>query len=413
MRRLIAALALLSGPSVADGAFPNGMQVLVRASDPQRIYLGTTFGLVFSTDAGASFRYVCEPYITGGNNVSQYVLEADGTLLALSDKLRRSTDGGCSWTTVAAPAGSRGWLDVFADPQDATRALGVAAGASNSVWISHDGARTFSTQLLSAPDYVDSVESAASNPSILYAATALYSGPGSPALLRSADAGGSWARSTVSELPPVAVRILAVSPDDPNSLWLRASNTSTNIDDLLVSSDGGKTITELFYVGRTLTGFVRGSDGTLYAADGQPGVLVRAPGASTFSRAGSPHLLCLGRAGSRLYGCGDGLKDPFNLAVSDDGGASWKALLAFAQIQGPATCAPVPTACASDWAYQQSQFAAITPKQGCSTTGGGAAALFALLLVRATTRRRRSESIGPFERRMSAAVRPRGVTCVT
>src|SRR5438105_1848207 len=114
MRRVLA-LFLLSLPALADGAFPNALQALTRTADAQRIFLGTTFGLVLTEDGGASWRYVCEPYVTGGSNVSLYALQADGAILAVGGGLTRTTDRGCTWSTIAPPAGAS-WVDVFADP---------------------------------------------------------------------------------------------------------------------------------------------------------------------------------------------------------------------------------------------------------------------------------------------------------
>ena len=366
----------VSGAAFADGAFPNALQALTRASDPQHIYLGTTFGLVFTEDGGASWRYVCEPYVTGGANVSLYALEADGTLLAVSDKLTRSTDRGCTWTTIAPPSGAN-WLDAFADPTDATRVLSVAwTSSGSSIWISNDGGQTFPTKLLDTTAGVISVESSVSDPGTIYAASA------GTAFFRTGDGGGSWQQTTVPGTAPIAVRILAVSPTDPNTVWIRATNPATDVDTLLVTTDGGQHFSTLLVASRLLTGFARGSDGTLYASDANAGLEVEAPGTVAFQRQQGPHLLCLALSGAQMLGCGDGLQDPYNLAASSDLGKSWHALMNFSQIQGPATCMQVQTACASDWQYQQTVFASSAPKKsGCASAGGAPWALLVLLIA--------------------------------
>ena len=72
-------------------------QVLVR--DAQHVYLGTTFGLVLTQDGGATWRYVCEPYVTGSlSSVALYALTARGSVIGLSDHLRRSAD---FWSATA------------------------------------------------------------------------------------------------------------------------------------------------------------------------------------------------------------------------------------------------------------------------------------------------------------------------
>jgi MYXO-CTERM domain-containing protein len=382
---------LISGSAFADGAFPNALQVMAREAEPQRIHLGTTFGLVSTQDGAQSWRYVCEPYITGGPNAVLYALQQDGALLALSDKVSRSTDLGCSWTHAAAAAADALWVDVFADPADAARVLGVAwtSDGGSGVWVSHDGGQTFPARLLQSADRLISVESAASDPGVVYATTASYTGAAA-SIFRSSDGGQRWERGDFPAAAPVSVRILAVSPVDPKTAWFRASSVTNNQDELFVSTDGGLTFTSLLAPHQALTGFARAADGTLYLSDGQPGALVRAPGAAGFTRLSGPHLQCLFLSGSRLYGCGNGLSDAYNLAASDDGGKTWKPLLVFSQLQGPSTCSQVQSACAADWQMQQVILAATAPKPssgcGCRTAPEGGWLLAAIGLAR---RRRR------------------------
>ena len=95
MRRAALALAVLvSSGALADGAFPSGMTVMLPAGAPQRILLGTTFGLVVSEDAGATWRYVCEPYLTGsGVTVLVYQAAPNGEVVAAhQDALSSSSD---------------------------------------------------------------------------------------------------------------------------------------------------------------------------------------------------------------------------------------------------------------------------------------------------------------------------------
>jgi len=65
-------------------------------------------------------------FTDGGQNVLLYALQADGALLAVADKLTRSTDRGCTWSTIAGPATGASWMDVFADMTNPARVLGIA-----------------------------------------------------------------------------------------------------------------------------------------------------------------------------------------------------------------------------------------------------------------------------------------------
>jgi uncharacterized protein (TIGR03382 family) len=266
--------------------------------------------------------------------------------------------------------------------------------------MSSDGGASFPAQLVETTAQLTSVESAATRPDTIYATTSVATaGPGA-ALFRSTDGGASWQRTALQIPTPVTVRILAVSPTDPDTLWLRASYLSANGDEVLASSDGGTTFTSIYRAASPpITGFARGADGTLFLADGQPGVLARAPAASSFTRLPGPHLLCLFAQGPRLYACTDGVQDASDVATSDDGGATWKPLLSLSTLLGPATCPAVATACAADWQFQQALLGSARQKVaasgcGCRGTGAGGFLVAAVFLVAQLGRRRRRKG-GP------------------
>ena len=87
-RQPIVALLLAAGlgapAAFADGAFPDELSVMLPEVDPNRILVGANFGLVVSPDAGASWRYVCEPFITGNvaDTISFYKAGNDGSVVA-------------------------------------------------------------------------------------------------------------------------------------------------------------------------------------------------------------------------------------------------------------------------------------------------------------------------------------------
>ncbi len=89
-------------PARADGAFPDEMSIHFPASAPHGILLATNFGLAISEDDGATWRYSCEPYVTGSQAYANlYQVAADGAVLAISGLLTRSADVGCTWTAAA------------------------------------------------------------------------------------------------------------------------------------------------------------------------------------------------------------------------------------------------------------------------------------------------------------------------
>lgn len=400
MRRALALAVLVASGARADGAFPTGMSVLLPTGTPQRILVGTTFGLVLSEDAGATFRYVCEPYLTGsGASVLIYQAASNGEVLAAhQDALSLSTDLGCSWTRASGLA-PLVVVDAFIDPSNPSSVLALAwpAAGGASLFASADGGRSFGPALLTSgtpPVHADerlvSVEIGSSAP-VIYVTTFAFpsasSPAGSAALLRSADGGTSWTRVEMGVGPSVQVKIAQVDPADANRVYLLVSVGGA--DEIRMAVDGGATVLPLLAPGVPIGGFVRASDGTLYAGTGSGDFYVRRPGAGpSFERFRGPHLRCLGERAGRVYVCGDSTADGYDLATSDDHGQSFQKLLTFTQILGPATCPAVQSACAADFAALQRTLA-VVPVGSCSCgqPSGDAAAL--LILLAAALRRRR------------------------
>jgi hypothetical protein len=401
MRRALALAVLIASAARADGAFPTGMSVLLPTGAPQRILVGTTFGLVLSEDAGATFRYVCEPYVTGsGASVLIYQAASNGAVVAAhQDALSVTSDLGCSWSRASGLA-PLAVVDAFIDPSNPSSVLALAwpPAAGASLFASADGGRSFGPALLASgtpPVHADerlvSVEIAASAP-VLYVTTFAFPGTSSPAgsaaLLRSGDGGASWTRFELGVGPSVQVKIAQVDPADASTVYLLVSKGNT--DELRITVDGGATVQPLLAPNTILGGFVRASDSTLYAGGAGGDFYVRAPGATGFERRAGPRLRCLGERAGRVYACGDSVADGYDVATSDDRGKSFQKLLTFTQLLGPATCPAVQSACAADFAALQRTLA-VVPAGSCSCgQPSGDAAAFLILLAAALRRRRRA-----------------------
>jgi hypothetical protein len=390
MRRWVLALALATSLGArADGAFPSAMSVLLPAAFPQRILIGTSFGLVISEDAGATWRYVCEPQVTGSlANVLVYQTASNSEVIAAhQDNLSRSDDL-CTWTRATGAMNGLIVVDAFVAPAnpDSVLAIGWPPQAGASLFPSSDGGRSFGAPLirsgvfpLGSDERLLSVEIAASAASVVYATTSALptaSSPGASALLRSDDGGATWSRFALAVEPGVQVRIAQVDPADANTVYLRV--TSNTADSIWVTSDGGAHAQALLNTNSTLGGFVRASDGALYAGTTAGDFYVRAPGATGFDRTGGPHLQCLGERSGRIYACGVANMDGYDLAISDDRGRTFLKTLSFAQILGPATCPAVASACAADFAQLQRTLS--VPVANCSC-GQGSAGIAELLMV--------------------------------
>ena len=404
-RFLAAGLLLFAAlPARADGAFPDEMAVLLPPSAPQTILVGATFGLALTEDGGATWRFVCESLISAGSasNVSLYQQAADGAVLAIyANGPSRSGDLGCSWT-AATGLESQTVVDAFFDPLDPSFGLAVGwakGGTASGLYPSRDGGKTFGAPVLETDGLILGVELSASRKGVAYA-VGYFSppdgGPGQPFLLRSDDSGATWARR-VLDLPPTAsVRIAAVDPVDPETIYLRVFDSLAGSDGLAISTDGGRTLSRPLTTANPLTGFVRMPDGALIAGTFFGELYTRRPGETAFTKSAGPRVRCLGQRNGRLYACGEGGVDGFNLGVSDDLGKTWKPVLRFSDLQGPKACGAVPTACAAAWDTLRAQVGATnaTPagKSGCGCGSGASGATVALGLLLLLSRRRRRPS---------------------
>ena len=162
-----------AGRALADGAFPGGLSVYLPVNAPQRIMMGTNFGLVISDDGGQNWRFVCELYITnsGADLVNYYKIAPDNAILAITYvNLWRSADGGCSWRRATGSIDSLSVNDAFVDPNDASFVLAIATSSSGSeLYPSHDGGVTFGPPLYETSDRLVGIEFARSKRGVIYA----------------------------------------------------------------------------------------------------------------------------------------------------------------------------------------------------------------------------------------------------
>jgi photosystem II stability/assembly factor-like uncharacterized protein len=291
-------------------------------------------------------------------------------------------------------------VDAFVAPAnpDSVLAIGWPPRAGASLFPSSNGGQSFAAPLISSgvpplgsEERLLSVEIAASAAGVVYATTSALptdSSPGSSALLRSAAGGASWTRFDLAVDPAAQVKIAQVDPADADTVYLRVS--ANGADSIWITNDGGASVQLLLSAASTLGGFVRASDGALYAGTAAGDFYVRAPGATAFDRVAGPHLQCLGERGGRVYACGIGTVDGYDVATSDDRGRSFQKLLSFTQILGPADCPAVQSACAADFAQLQRTLSVPVASCSCGQRSGGIAELLILFVALAWRRKARA-----------------------
>jgi len=402
------AFVCFAPPAFADGAFPDELTVSLPAGAPNRIIIGTNFGLVVSEDGGQTWRFVCELFITSSTAelVNFYKVASDGALFAVSAvHLWRSSDVGCSWTRAGGTVDSLNVSDAFVDPSDSTFVVALASsrlGNESGIYPSHDGGRTFESPLYTTPDVLTGVEIASSAGTTLYATQVQRIGTaGNAYLLKSTDRGAHWTQQLLPVPPGTLPRIAAVDPVDANKVYLRLLRAPN--DAIAITTDDGRTLSSSVTLSSGtdyFSSFLRAGDGTLYVGTIGGDLYAQAPGETLFTRRIGPKTRCLGQrpGSSRIYACGDWLLDGYNLGYSDDGARTFQPMMSFTQIAGPLTCPAVNDFCYSQFILLQQTLGvgldAGTPGGGrgptssgshCSSVGGGA--VLALLLAHFFRRR--------------------------
>jgi photosystem II stability/assembly factor-like uncharacterized protein len=351
--------------SHANGRTPATTGVTFVPGETETIFMPVTFGLLVSSDAGESFRWVCEPAIGySGMYDPDYAVTAEGALYATSHQgLRISRDRGCTWESIGGPlAGDPFLFEVEIGADGRVWAATGNAGSPNDVFVSSDGESFASAGLASENNWWLSVRTTPADLERVYVSGLQPEDGEAPAaalLRRSVDGGKTWEELPVGdfvlgERPDLFVA--GVSPTDPDVVFARAALAVNNRGDLLFrSDDGGATWQQVAEFADRMAAFhIRAGGKTVIAGSvracpediGDGGVplhgcvRISRDGGVTWQRTEQqPRLACIGeRSDGVLFGCGgDFPPDEFALARSDDG-ETWEPVFRLADTVGPAEC---------------------------------------------------------------------------
>ena len=355
---VIALATAVPKQAVADGAFPDSMQIFVPADAPHRIILATNFGLITSDDDGATWEWSCEPRNDDNTILYQKAASPSQRIFAvlIAHPMVYTDDLACTWTASGGSLSTLVARDAFADPTSADRVLAAAVAPTatlqpSSVYRSTDGGLTFGPALISGPTGGDilGIESAVSDPATMY--VAMYGSANNmidPILARSSDSGVTWSSMDLGgTLGAATIRIIAVDPTDPLHLFLRVGISSGG-EKLGISTDGGRTFTEPVSVDKQLTAFALLGSGTILVAGldtaGNPvGFRSSDRGATFVPWVNPPHVRALAERNGKLYAAAENFLDLFAAGVSTDEGATWTPILTYDQVKRIKPC--VQTVC--------------------------------------------------------------------
>jgi photosystem II stability/assembly factor-like uncharacterized protein len=377
-------LSALAWDAGANSKFPAADQLVVDPSDPSHIVLRTTFGVVSSRNAGASWTWVCESAVGYVDFEPPIAVTGDGTILAgLLDGVRVSSVDGCGWSN-AAGIGALVVTDVSVSASDPATALAITVEmAQTRYYESSDQAKTF-TEIGTPPPAgfaALTVDMAPSDPNRIYLSGLTSDVPPVGRFMRSIDRGQNWESFDIPGSDGIfSPYIAAVHPTDPDVVYLRLDGAPGR---LLRSNDGGQQWTEIFKsaVGN-LRGFALSPDGAMVAVGTEFDGLFRAPAGSTdFQQLSQLPILCLRWTGAGLYACineflyGDG----YIIGLSTDDGGSFEQLLELACIE-PMECAAGTEAgdsCPAEWPALSEQLGSdscgVSETDGGTSAGGGQA----------------------------------------
>ncbi len=404
------ALAALWAPVAhANGRFPESNQLLFSPGDTSLVVLRTTFGVLISRDAAATWRWLCEDALdlppTSSADPSLGLTGSDALVAGIYKGLEVSPDLGCTWGFAGGPVKGQFIPDLAVRPNAPHTVVTIAstygedagadggAGYANQAYESTDDGANWST--LGVPIdptvLVTTIDVAASDPQRLYVSGfRLATSAGAPnraSLFVSLDAGAHWIERPLPALVnEVAAYIAAVDPSDADLVYLRTSGpmVTPSQSRLMVTSDAGQSFSTPLAFTQTgeggaatgqMLGFALSTDGSkVYAGGTQDGLYVGAraglaDAASPFHKTSSIHVQCLATHGAELWACSDEVSG-FVAGVSTDDGATFTAKLHLTGIQAPLACAPDATAAQCSGAFPQ----LCETLGGCAGPDGGSSA---------------------------------------
>jgi MYXO-CTERM domain-containing protein len=399
MRAVLACALLAALCSIAEsnGRPPATSSINFEQGDSQHVVAGMTFGVLFSSDGGATWTWMCEatfPY--SGMFDPVYAYKQSGTIFATTFSGLKAMRDGCTWNLTSA--GSDYMSNVIGGSGSALVAT-ASAPMDSTIYASPDDGQTWAPHAMPGlpDDYWQSYVIAPSNPSRVYlagyrfvkecdensanqgsacnvnanctasgSATAKCSTTKSFLLFRSDDGGSNFSPISQANLTlsqSSAISVAGVDPTNADAVYIHVNlETDAGGDGVYKSFDGGgsgsadgsawtKILDTQDQTG--LVVLVR-SNGGLVAATETMGAM-SSPGGSACTNtttcawtplAGAPHINCLAEdpTSKAVWACTQNYGNGSNIP-SDGAGimktadlATWTPVLKFSDIAGPVMC---------------------------------------------------------------------------
>jgi MYXO-CTERM domain-containing protein len=290
---------LVASGARANGRFPRGEHVIEYPSDPNRLLLAATYGLLNTSDGGKNWYYVCEsafslePMTPGYTGDPLLAVTADDSLLAdVQSRITRSSDAACNWAKAFEESG-KAVDDIAVAPSNRNIVVALVRTVATSaiqVYESTDSGTTWAPigTPLTTIKLGTTIDVDPKDPTHLMVTglTDFTPDVDTGAFLNSTNHGMTWSSSpipntNIDRQPYIA----AVHPTDSKKVFVRtdewvedvANSATLARDALFYTKDGGQTWSELLRAtgsdgnGAKLFGFALSPDGsTVLAGYGDP-----------------------------------------------------------------------------------------------------------------------------------------------
>ncbi len=373
-----AAVLLASLPAAANGRFPASNQFVFSPTNQNLILLRATYGILPSTDNGATWSFLCEDALGLPSNAYEdpsIGLTANGNLVAgLSLGLNVSSNLGCDWNCQTGPLMGQSIADIAVRPDNP-----AAVVALTSTYIPSDASTTnVYSQVFQTTDngntwapvgtpidptvIVQTLDVPKSDPTRIY-----VSGTRGFGVMRTASlfvwttASNRWTESPIAQFDNTmedSVYIGGVDPTNADRVYLRSSGLAEGGESrLFVTSNGGSDAGASFTLPMAATfsvpmaglalvgelqGFALSQDGSkVYVGTKESGLWVASSSDLAFKQTNSHiKVQCLATRGAELWACSDAVSGFIAGVSADDGATFTSKLCSVTGLKGLAACSP-------------------------------------------------------------------------
>jgi hypothetical protein len=333
----------VAAPALGNGRFPSAQHVVVGPSGRSEVIaLRATFGVMLSTDSGATFHWMCEeslffPFVQSTNFDAPIEISAGARLVWGYEDGIRYTDSACNSVQVADTS-SHVFADLAATPTgDVIYGIESGQGVRNAVYRGTGDSLRFTRMGAGINQVIfDTIEVSPSDPMRVYV-SGRDTNTFLPILYRSNDGGSTLTPVTTDLRGADSLWISGVDFRNADMVYARANVGLTT--ELRRSLDGGVTWRTLVTTRDPMLGFALSDDGnSIWVGSIAEGLLRSTDRGDSFRQVNRLPVMCLRSHAESLWACSDWINQPFALGRSRDGGQTFEPVLQFSSggsFQGP------------------------------------------------------------------------------